>query len=332
MKEHSIPPYGNRACKQSLVRQPMQSSYRTRISAFLRHFAFWSRHLLLFALATTAAAQQPPVSIPLWPSEPPHPPPGLSPNPQPERTDDQGTVFNVRMPTMAVHRPPREKANGMAFLVCPGGSYSKIGLFRTGMGSVEDYVPKGVAVIVLKYRTSPPVRSSHDAALADAKRALRLIRLHADEWGIDPNRIGIIGASAGGHLALNVITHADDGNPDAADPIERLSCRVAFAGLVCPWPGKTKQPMTDFPLGKAVPPMFITAARDDLIAPASFAEDIAAACEKADLQSRLWLVDKGGHRGFVHGAKTEGTQWFTRFYQWTIEHRFDQPTPKGTSR
>lgn len=76
---------------------------------------------------TGATAQPPPLVLPLWPSEPPAPPPGLSPDPQAERINDDGTVFNVRMPTMAVHLPPPEKANGMALLICPGGSYSKIG-------------------------------------------------------------------------------------------------------------------------------------------------------------------------------------------------------------
>jgi acetyl esterase/lipase len=271
----------------------------------------------------SASAATEPLMLPLWETPPPQPPPGLSPDPQPERMDDEGTVFNVTVPGIAVHLPPRERANGMALIVCPGGSYSKLGHFTTGMGAVGEFVPQGYAIIVLKYRTSPPVRGVYEASLADAKRAMRLVRHHAREWNIDPRRIGMIGGSAGGHLALNFATHSDEGDASAADPIEHQSCRADFLALVAPWPAK--QSVSAFPIIQSTPPMFIAAAADDQIAPASFAQEIARACEEAGVASRLWIIPEGGHPAFTLGSKGKGAGWGALFVQWLKEQKLDQP-------
>lgn len=242
--------------------------------------------------------------------------------------DDAGTVFNVSVPVITVHLPPPSRANGTALIVCPGGSYSKIGLFTTGMGTVGEFVPQGFAVIVLKYRTSPPMRG-YQAALADAKRAVRLVRHHAREWNIDPQRIGMIGGSAGGHLALNFATHSDAGDAGSADAIERQSCHANFLGLVAPWPAK--QPVSAFPIVKSSPPMFIAAAADDQIAPASFAKEIAQGCKQVGVESRLWIIPEGGHPAFTLGSKGKGAGWGALFVKWLKEQKFDQSTG-GTTR
>ena len=276
--------------------------------------------------AAPAAAE--PLTLPLWETPPPLSLPGLNADAPPERLDEHGTAYNVTVPVIAVHLPPPARANGTALIVCPGGSYSKIGLFTTGMGAVGEFVPQGFAVVVLKYRTSPPMRG-YEAARADAMRAMRLVRHHAREWNIDPRRIGMVGGSAGGHLVLSSATHSDEGDANAADPVERQSCRADFLALVAPWPAK--QPVSAFPIVKATPPMFIAAAADDQIAPASFATELAQACEHAGVESRLWIIPEGGHPAFTLGSKGKGAGWGAPFVKWLKEQKLDQPSG-GTAR
>lgn len=104
------------------------------------------------------------------------------------------------------------------------------------MRTVPFFVPRGAAVIVLKYRIRPPSKSVEADALEDARRAVRLVRYYSKDWGIDPQCIGMIGFSAGFHLILNHATHCDDGNHDSDDPVERESCSPNFMALLCPWP------------------------------------------------------------------------------------------------
>jgi hypothetical protein len=117
-------------------------------------------------------------------------------------------------------------------VVCPGGGYAKLAMDHEGRQVAEWLNSLGVAAFVLKYRLGPRYR--HPAPLEDAKRALRLVRSRASEFRIAPDRIGVWGFSAGGHLASTLATHFDAGNPAAADPIERVSCRPDFAILAYP--------------------------------------------------------------------------------------------------
>jgi acetyl esterase/lipase len=276
---------------------------------------FYLGRWVFFAVALTpAGVGAGPEVLLLWDGPPPHHVPAAGA----ETIDAVGTVSNVSVPAIAVHLPAPERATGQAFIVCPGGSYSRVGLFTSGMGAVDFFVPKGAAVIVLKYRTRPPSTQVVEDSLADARRAVRLVRLHAARWRIDPSRIGMIGSSAGSHLVLNLATHWDRGEPAAADPVELQSCRPDFIGLLCPWPNA--QPVADFPITAETPPAFVASARDDKVAPTEFAEGIAAAYRRAGVESRLWILEKGGHTAFKLGAnRGEGAQWPERFSTWLAE-------------
>lgn len=265
----------------------------------------------LLALTLLTGLRAEPVNLPLWEGAPP----GFVSTAGPETMDAAGTVGNVSVPAIAVHLPAKEKASGTALIICPGGSYSRVGLFTSGMGTVDYFVPRGVAIIVLKYRTRPPSKDVLADSLADAKRAVRLVRLHAAEWGIDPARVGLIGGSAGAHLVLNLATHWDRGDPAAKGKVERQSCRPDFIGLLCPWPNQ--QPVADFPVARDTPPAFVASARDDQVAPTAFAEGIAAEYERAGVTCRLWLLAKGGHTAFKLGAnRGEGSRWPDQFSAW----------------
>jgi acetyl esterase/lipase len=128
-----------------------------------------------------------------------------------------------------VYPPEERKATGTAIIICPGGSYRGLAKHEG-----EDYAlflsSLGIKAFVLKYRLGPVY--SYREITADAARAVRIVRTSAQAWGIHPDKIGIMGSSAGGHLASTMMTHFDLGNPDSPDPIERASSRPDF-GILC---------------------------------------------------------------------------------------------------
>ena len=135
------------------------------------------------------------------------------------------------LPDITVYLPTPERATGAAVVICPGGGYGCLCSSYEGHDIAAWLNAFGIAGIVLKYRIAP---YRHPVPLLDAARAMRLTRFHAAEWRLDADRIGIMGFSAGGHLAATLGTHYDTGNHQAADPIERQSCRPDFMLLVYP--------------------------------------------------------------------------------------------------
>jgi acetyl esterase/lipase len=136
-------------------------------------------------------------------------------------------------PTLAISLPPAEKATGAAVVVCPGGGYRGLAMSYEGVDVGAWLNEHGIAAFVLKYRHKG-TGYEHPAPLHDAQRAIRTVRARAGEFHVDPARIGILGFSAGGHLASSAGTHFDAGKSDAADPIERVSCRPDFLILCYP--------------------------------------------------------------------------------------------------
>lgn len=134
------------------------------------------------------------------------------------------------IPSISVHLPERGKATGAACIICPGGGYAALMTTYEGHDVARWLNRNGVAGIVLKYR----VNYRHPAPLLDAQRAVRLVRSHAKEWHIDPHRIGVMGFSAGGHVASTVGTHFDAGDKHAVDAVDRKSCRPDFLVLIYP--------------------------------------------------------------------------------------------------
>ncbi len=135
-------------------------------------------------------------------------------------------------PKLTLYRAPSDRASGAAIVVCPGGSYRTLASDHEGKQVAEWLNGLGVSAFVLQYRVGPRYR--HPAPLTDAQRALRLVRFRANEWGVDPARVGIMGFSAGGHLASTAGTRFDDGNPSAADPVDRMGSRPDLMILAYP--------------------------------------------------------------------------------------------------
>jgi len=136
------------------------------------------------------------------------------------------------VPTLTVSLPPKDKNTGTAIVICPGGGYGGLAMDHEGKQIAEWCNSLGIAGCILRYRHAPQYH--HPIPLGDAQRAIRTVRSKAKEWDIKPDQIGIIGFSAGGHLASTTGTHFDAGNPDAKDPIDQPSCRPDFMILCYP--------------------------------------------------------------------------------------------------
>lgn len=135
-------------------------------------------------------------------------------------------------PKVTVYRAPADEANGAAVVVCPGGGYRVLASDHEGKQVAEWLNSLGVTAFVLQYRLGPRYR--HPAPLRDVQRAIRLVRARAAECRVDPGRVGVLGFSAGGHLASTAATHFDEGRPDAADLVERQGSRPDFVVLAYP--------------------------------------------------------------------------------------------------
>ena len=135
-------------------------------------------------------------------------------------------------PTLTIWQPSTEKATGCAIVICPGGGYGHLAVDHEGKQIAEWLNSLGVTAFMLKYRLAPRYR--HPAPLMDAQRAIRTVRARAAEFKVDPQRVGILGFSAGGHLTSTAATHFDNGKSDAQDAIEKVSCRPDFAVLCYP--------------------------------------------------------------------------------------------------
>lgn len=240
--------------------------------------------------------------------------PGQIEGAPPEWDDGTGRIRGTSEPGMLVYLPPEGKRNGVAIIACPGGGYEHLTKLVGADGMVETYVPQGVAIISLKYRLKPPSTDVAADALADGRRAVKLVRAHAREWGIDPHKVGMVGWSAGGNLLLNLISHpeaADDGK--AADPVESQSSRPDFAGLMSPWPNAL--PITAYPIPTDAPPAFIGNAEDDHTAPVAFARAIGEAYKTAGAKVEMDIVPTGGHGAFEIGSGT-AKDWPDKFTPW----------------
>jgi acetyl esterase/lipase len=166
--------------------------------------------LLCFCLATAWAQNQDVRVIPLWENAPP----GA------QGTDDRD------VPTITVYPAYGSQRTGTAVIIAPGGGYVGLAMNHEGRQVANCLNALGVAAFVLKYRLGPRYR--HPIQLGDAQRAIRMVRARARQFDIQPNRVGIIGFSAGGHLASTAATHYDAGDPQAADPVDRENCRPDF--------------------------------------------------------------------------------------------------------
>lgn len=229
------------------------------------------------------------------------------------------------IPTLTPYFPDPEKTTGAAMVICPGGGYAALA-DHEGKDYALWLADQGVAAFVLKYRLGS-AGYRHPIMLSDAARAVRLVRANAAAWKLDPLRIGIMGSSAGGHLASTLLTHFDAGKPDAADPIDRQSSRPDL-GILCyavitmgdkthlgsrnNLLGKNASPETiqllsnELHVTKDTPPCFLYHTAEDSAVPVENSLAFAEALRRAGVPFDLHIYEKGQHGsglGFAPYAK-----------------------------
>jgi len=240
-------------------------------------------------------------------------------------------------PSLTVYLPPADHATGAAVVICPGGGYGNLAMDHEGHQVAQWLNSFGVAGFILKYRHRG-VGYGHPAPLHDAQRAIRIVRARAKEWGVEPDRVGILGFSAGGHLASSAGTHFDGGRPDAPDPIDRASCRPDFMVLVYPvisftepyaHRGSRKNLLGENPDPRLVesfsnekqvtprtPPTFLVHTDEDEGVPAENSIAFFLALRKANVPAEIHIYAKGKH-GFGLGKKPDPVAtWPDRCLDW----------------
>jgi acetyl esterase/lipase len=227
---------------------------------------------------------------------------------------------NVSHPTLTIFRPPKDKDTGTAVLVCPGGGYHILAMDLEGTEVCEWLNSIGVTGALLKYRV--PARAGqerHAAPLQDAQRALGILRQRAKDWNLEPKQIGILGFSAGGHLAATASTNFEKRNYEPLDAADELSCRPDFVILIYPAyltvkndPGKLAPELN---VSAKTPPTFIAQTQDDSVGVEN-SEVYAMALQKAKVPTELHVYPSGGHGYGLRASEKTVTTWPKRAEEW----------------
>ena len=278
-------------------------------------------------------------TLPLWPED-------EMPNKQKSdekediNQDDITWITKVQKPTLEVYLPPKASANGQAVLVCPGGGYAGLAYDWEGTEIAKYLNSKGIAAGVLKYRLpgSASVKESFKAPLQDAQRGIRILRANALDWNIDKNKVGVMGFSAGGHLASTLGTHYQEAFYSAIDSTDSEEIRPDFMVLVYPVismdPKITHQGSHDNLLGEKptaalekqfsnelqvtenTPPVFLIHAGDDDVVPVENSLRMYTSLREHGVPTEMHIYPKGGH-GFSLANEIYYLQsWSDRLTDW----------------
>jgi len=245
------------------------------------------------------------LTLPIWPGAAPGEPANMPPEADTTTAKDPLVagravirLGNVSKPTITLYKP-KGKANGAAVVVFPGGGYQILAIDLEGTEVCDWLNSEGITCVLLKYRvpgTGPYPKSN--AALEDAQRAMGLVREHATEWGIDPDRIGVLGFSAGGHLSAAISNHYEHRLYEPVDEADKLSCRPDFSVVV--YPGYLALSEQDFAANPDIaptantPPTFIVQAEDDPVHVEN-AVVYFMQLKKAGVPAELHIYAQGGH-------------------------------------
>ena len=224
-------------------------------------------------------------------------------------------VDRVSRPALTVYSP-RGSNSGAAVVVFPGGGYNVLAIDLEGTEACDWLTSEGITCVLLKYRVpcvkTGPYRECL-AALQDAQRTLGLVRLHAQEWHIDPRKVGVLGFSAGGHMVAALSTHFAKRLYPAVDSADKLSCRPDFA--VALYPGHLAIPERGFALNPDIrvtgqtPPTFLLHAEDDPVDPVENSLVYYSALRKAGVPAELHVYVRGGHAFGLRRTESPITAW-----------------------
>jgi len=279
---------------------------------------------MLSTVLLAALAQ--PVELPLWPDGVP----GAPATPGEEAWSGEAPnrrVRDVHAPTITVHRPAPDNNSGAAVVVCPGGGYGLLAIDKEGHEVARWFAEQGVTGVVLKYRLPRPTGHvyGHEAPLADVERALALVREHAQEWGVDPARLGVMGFSAGGHLAASASTLLSDGaGPNFSilvypvvtfrEGVGHMGSRRNLLGRDAPEELVARY-CCDENVTEATPSAFLVHTGDDGVKVQNSLRYYAA-CQQAGVPAALHAFVRGGHG---YGMRPKGTpvgEWPALLLTW----------------
>ncbi|MFZ1086992.1 MAG: alpha/beta hydrolase [Terracidiphilus sp.] len=279
----------------------------------------------VMALSLAAGAQPAPQVVPLWTNGAP----GFENRKDiPEQAQDYW-VRNVNNPSITVFLPPKEKATGAAVVIAPGGGFRELVFNAEGKQAAEFLNSIGVAAFALKYRLPGEPNSPYtlENVRQDAYRAMRLVRCRATEWNIDPHRVGMLGFSAGGAVISLVAYAPGDGNPAAADPIDRLNGKPDFQMLVYPG-GKAPDKIPS-----DAPPAFLLVANDDEYGCDKVTLDLLQKMRTAGVPVEAIFLAKGKH-AFNMGDRSKlisVNTWPQRMADWLSDSGFLTPSTTGAT-
>ncbi|GGK11684.1 beta-xylanase [Yeosuana aromativorans] len=256
-----------------------------------------------------------------------------------ESTDSK-RIYTVQTPTLEVYLPTKRNATGQAVIICPGGGYHYLTYDFEGTDIAKWFNSKGITAFVLKYRLpgSKSVKVSYQAPLQDAQRAMRIVRSQAKKWHVNPNKIGVIGFSAGGHLASTLGTQFDKPNTFKETAIDIISARPDFMALIYPVvtmkmdythkgsrnnllgenPSEdlVNQFSNELQMTKNTPPTFIVHAEDDHSVPVENSLQLYQALKNKGIEAELHIYPHGGHGFGLALGKGRLEKWTDRLYDW----------------
>jgi endo-1,4-beta-xylanase len=286
--------------------------------------------LAFMFIASFAMAADAPSVILLWPNG--------APGSEGKTTDEvvkltangERIVTGVNKPSVMLFLPNKQIATGVGVLIAPGGGHSQLSYDSEGCYVGEWLAQRGIAGFVLTNRLAREKGSTYTIEgdeLPDTQRAMRLIRSHATEWSVDPDRLGMIGFSAGGELVNLLVEKNDDGNPQAADAIDRFSCKPAFEGLLYPGNSKAILPTS------ASPPAFLVCGAKDRPDISEGLPNVYLLFKKAGVPVELHIYANTGHGfGYRPASTTAANQWPFRFQEWLITTGFLKKRQVATSQ
>ncbi|MEP7375678.1 MAG: alpha/beta hydrolase [Chitinophagaceae bacterium] len=238
---------------------------------------------------------------------------------EPEQAKDWW-VKNIHNPSLTAYLPPKEKANGSAVIICPGGGHRELVFNAEGVDAAEYFNSIGVAAFVLKYRLfreeNSPYKQEH--ALQDGRRAMRLVRQQAGIWNLDTSRIGLMGFSAGGELAGWVAFNSPKDDQPKSDIIDAVKCKPDFLILV--YPGPLAVPVS---IDSTAPPLFMIAANDDECCSEPIVK-LLQLYRKANVRTEVHLYAQGKH-AFNMGKRSKLqtlNTWPQRLTDWLLDNGY----------
>jgi endo-1,4-beta-xylanase len=256
------------------------------------------------------------IEVPLWPNGAP----GsegktdkefIQRSPRGERS-----VYRVHNPSITPYLPPKEKSTGAAVIVIPGGGHRVLAIEHEGYNVARWLSERGIAAFVLKYRLARETNSTYKVeveALADTQRAIRLVRSRAQEWGIDPARVGVMGFSAGGELAAFASMRFDNGVEGATDAVDRQISKPAFQALIYPGSSRKIEPTKDSPSA------FLACGYSDRPDISQGLAEVYLKFKEAGVPAELHIYSDAGHGfGLRESNRAAAGKWPDRFEEWLV--------------